>query len=116
MQLSGDQGATVGQPAKLLFFICDPKTSKPVTDVVLKANATQLENNWVAFAYQGTPDNNGKLAWQQEFFDGAPHSVVVEIAPMSVRLILLTYFTVRINRVLHMVKIASLARAATQHL
>ncbi|MBN3942838.1 MAG: hypothetical protein V7L21_19825 [Nostoc sp.] len=118
MQLSGDQSATVGQPAKLQVSISDPKTSQPLTDVVLKVTTTQLENNWVAFAFEGTPDNNGKLAWEQEFFDGAPHSVVVEIAPqanakeqfqpfqvaenipvegvappMSVRLISLTYFT-----------------------
>ncbi|MEH2269106.1 MAG: hypothetical protein V7K68_11840 [Nostoc sp.] len=117
-QLSGDQSATVGQPAKLQVSVSDPKTSQPVTDVVLKVTTTQLENNWVAFAFQGTPDNSGKLAWEQEFFDGAPHSVVVEVAPqanatrqfqpfqvaenipvegvappMSVRLISLTYFT-----------------------
>ncbi|MEH2302939.1 MAG: hypothetical protein V7K88_29210 [Nostoc sp.] len=118
MQLSGDQSATVGQPAKLQVSVSDPTTSQPVTDVVLKVTTTQLENNWVAFAYQGTPDTNGKLAWEQEFFDGAPHSIVVEVAPlanatrqfqpfqvaenipvegvappMSVRLISLTYFT-----------------------
>lgn len=118
MQLSGEKSATVGQPAKLQVSISDPKTSQPVTDVVLKVTTTQLENNWVAFAYEGTPDSNGKLAWEQEFFDGAPHSVVVEVAPqanakeqfqpfqvaenipvegvappMSVRLISLTYFT-----------------------
>ncbi|WP_298919869.1 hypothetical protein [uncultured Nostoc sp.] len=118
MQLSGDQSATVGQSAKLQVSVSDPKTNQPVTDVVLKVTTTQLENNWVAFAYQGTPDSNGKLAWEQEFFDGAPHSILVEVAPlanatrqfqpfqvaenipvegvappMSVRLISLTYFT-----------------------
>ncbi|MEH1819708.1 MAG: hypothetical protein V7L31_11630 [Nostoc sp.] len=118
MQLSGDKSATVGQPAKLQISVSDPKTSQPVTDVVLKVTTTQLENNWVAFAYEGTPDSNGKLVWEQEFFDGAPHSVVVEVAPqanakeqfqpfqvaenipvegvappMAVRLISLTYFT-----------------------
>jgi hypothetical protein len=118
MQLSGDQSATVGQPAKLQVSLSDPKTNQPVTDVVLKVTTTQLENNWVAFAYQGTPDSNGKLSWEQEFFDGAPHSIVVSVAPqanatrqfqpfqvaenipvegvappMQVRLISLTYFT-----------------------
>lgn len=83
MQLSGAQSATVGQPAKLQVSVSDPKTSQPVTDVVLKVTTTQLENNWVAFAYQGTPDSNGKLSWEQEFFDGAPHSIVVEIAPQA---------------------------------
>ena len=118
VQLSGDRSATVGQPARLQVSVSDAKTSQPVTDVVLKVTTTQLENNWVAFAYEGTPDSNGKLAWEQEFFDGAPHSVVVSVAPpanalsrfqpfqvaenipvkgvappMHVRLISLTYFT-----------------------
>lgn len=118
VQLSGDQSATVGQPAKLLVSVSDATTSQPVTDVVLKVTTTQLENNWVAFAYEGTPDSNGKLAWEQGFFDGAPHSIVVSVAspenapprfqpfqvaenipvkgvapPMHVRLISLTYFT-----------------------
>lgn len=118
MQLSGDISATVGQPAQLQVSVVDAKTRQPVTDVVLKVTTTQLENNWVAFAYQGTPDSTGKLAWQQEFFDGAPHSIEVEIAPqatskrqfqpfqvaqdipvegiappLSVRLISLAYFT-----------------------
>lgn len=118
MQLSGNTSATVGQPAQLQVSVVDAKTRQPVTDVVLKVTTTQLENNWVAFAYQGTPDSTGKLAWQQGFFDGAPHSIEVEIAPqatskrqfqsfkvaqdmpvegvappLSVRLISLAYFT-----------------------
>ncbi len=116
--MSGDTSATVGQPAQLQVSVVDAKTRQPVTDVVFKVTTTQLENNWVAFAYQGTPDSTGKLAWQQGFFDGAPHSIEVEIAsqatskrqfqpfkvaqdilvegvapPLSVRLILLAYFT-----------------------
>jgi len=83
MQLSGDQSARVGQPAKLQVSLSDPKTNQPVTDVVLKVTTTQLENNWVAFAYQGPPDSNGKLSWEQEFFDGAPHSIVVSVAPQA---------------------------------
>lgn len=118
MQLSGDASATVGQLAQLQVSVSDTKTRQPVTDVVLKVTTTQLENNWVAFAYEGTPDSTGKLAWQQEFFDGAPHRVAVEVAPqanatrqfqpfqvaknipvegvappMPIRLIGLTYFT-----------------------
>lgn len=81
MKLSGDTSATVGQPAQLQVGVVDAKTQQPVTDVLLKLTTTQLENNWVAFAYQGTPDSAGKLAWQQEFFDGAPHSIEVEVAP-----------------------------------
>lgn len=83
MQLSGDTSATVGQPTNLQVSVVDAKTQQPITDVVLKVTTTQLENNWVAFAYQGTPDRAGKLVWQQEFFDGAPHSIEVEVAPQA---------------------------------
>ncbi len=83
MRLSGDVTATVGQLADLQVSLIDTKTQQPVTDVALKVTATQLENNWVSFAYQGTPDSAGKLAWQQEFFDGAPHSIEVEVAPQA---------------------------------
>jgi hypothetical protein len=63
--------------------VIDAKTHQPVTDVALKVKTTQLENNWVAFAYQGIPDRNGTFAWQQQFFDGAPHQVEVEVAPQE---------------------------------
>ncbi len=83
VQLLGDSGATVGQPAQLRVSVMDAKTDKPVTDVALKVTTTQLENKWVAFAYEGTPDLSGTFAWQQQFFDGAPHHVEVEIAPKA---------------------------------
>jgi hypothetical protein len=83
MQLSGDTSAKVGQPAQLQVSVIDAKTQQPATDVVLKVITKSLESNWVAFAYQGTPDSTGKLAWQQQFFDGAPHSIEVEVAPRS---------------------------------
>jgi hypothetical protein len=122
VQLSGDSGATVGQPAQLRVSVMDAKTDKPVTDVAIKVTTTQLENNWVAFAYEGIPDLNGTLAWQQQFFDGAPHHIEVEIAPqanadrqfkpfrvaqniavegvappLQVRLIVLAYFTLLVG-------------------
>ena len=83
MRLSGDTTATVGQPADFQVSVVDSKTQQPVIDVVLQVTTTQLEKNWVAFAYQGTPDRAGKLAWQQGFFDGAPHSIAVEVAPQA---------------------------------
>jgi hypothetical protein len=52
-------------------------------DVVFSIKTTQLENNWVAFAYQGIPDVNGKLTWQQQFFDGATHKLEVEASPQQ---------------------------------
>jgi len=118
IQLSGDLNATVGQLAKFVVNVKDIKTQKPRTDVVLQVTTTQLENNWVAFAYEGIPDSTGHLTWQQQFFDGAPHQIEVKVRsqtnstrqlqalqvgqtilvegvapPLSVRLISLTYFT-----------------------
>lgn len=81
LKLSGDDQATVGQPANLAVTVIDTKTRQPATDVVLNVKATQLEDNWLAFAYQGVPDARGKFQWQQQFFDGAPHKVEVEVSP-----------------------------------
>lgn len=81
VQISGDKYATVGQLANLQVSAINPKTNQPVTDVVFNLKTTQLENNWVAFAYHGIPDATGKLKWQQQFFDGAPHKLEVEVVP-----------------------------------
>ena len=35
------------------------------------------------FAYQGIPDSTGKLTWQEQFFDGAPHSVTATVTPVE---------------------------------
>ncbi len=83
VQISGDNHATVGEVANFQVAAIDPKTNRALTDVVFKLKTTQLENNWVAFAYQGTPDATGKLKWQQHFFDGAPHQLEVEVIPNS---------------------------------
>ncbi len=83
VQISGDKYATVGELANLQVQAIDPKTNQPLTDVLFKLKTTQLENNWVAFAYQGLPDATGKLKWQQQFFDGAPHKLEVEVVPNS---------------------------------
>jgi hypothetical protein len=118
LHLSADTHATVGQPLTGAVSVIDPKTDQPVTDVLLNVTTTQLEDNWVSFAYQSQPDNSGKLKWQQQFFDGAPHKIVIEVSPqpnaarqfqpfqvaqeievapvappLGIRLIVLTYFT-----------------------
>lgn len=81
LKLVGDVHATVGQPANLAAQVIDAKTGQPITDVNLSVKAAPLEDDWIAFAYQSTPDSAGKLAWQQQFFDGAPHKVEVEVSP-----------------------------------
>ena len=81
LQISGDNHALVGKVANLQVQAIDTKTNQPATDVVFNVKTTQLEDNWQAFAYQGIPDSSGKLAWQQQFFDGATHKLEVEVSP-----------------------------------
>jgi hypothetical protein len=81
VQLSGSANATVGIPANLQIQLIDTKTNLPVTDAVVDLKTTQLENNWLAFAYQGVLNEAGKLTWQQQFFDGASHKIEVKVAP-----------------------------------
>lgn len=81
LRLSGDQSTTVGQLANLEVTVVDSNTQKPVTDVLLKLTTTQLEDQQLTFAYQAIPDATGKFSWQQQFFDGAPHAIAVEVTP-----------------------------------
>lgn len=81
VRLTGDSSATVGKLAQFQVSAMDTKTNQPVKDVLFNLKATQLENNWVAFAYQGVSNATGQLNWQQQFFDGAPHKIEVETAP-----------------------------------
>lgn len=81
LKLSGDDEATVGQMANLAVQAVNLQTGQPVSDVIFRVKAIQLEDNEPVFAYQSRPDANGLLTWQQQFFDGAPHQVTVEVAP-----------------------------------
>lgn len=81
LRISGDTSAIVGNLAQFQATAFDTKTDQSAKDIVLNIKATQLENNWVSFAHQGVPDAMGQLTWQQQFFDGAPHKIEVEVAP-----------------------------------
>lgn len=118
LELTGDTQTAVGQLASFQAKLTDSQTNQPVSDAIFAIKTTALENNWVAFAYQGVPNVQGTLAWQEQLFDGAPHSIEVNVSPkpgskrqfqpfqvareievesiappMSVRLISLFYFT-----------------------
>ena len=80
-RILGDIEATVGQLANLAVQVSDTQTGQPVTDANLNIKATSLEGEWIAFAYQGVTDTKGQLKWEQQFFDGAPHKVTVEVSP-----------------------------------
>jgi hypothetical protein len=80
-RILGDARATVGQPAKLAVQVTDTTTQQPVRDAIVYIKATQASDKWVAFAYQGATDAKGELMWEQQFFDGSPHNVEVEVSP-----------------------------------
>ena len=54
-----------------------------MTNVRVGVESVALESNALMFAYQGTLDNTGKLIWQKQFFDGAPHSVTATVTPVE---------------------------------
>jgi len=87
VEISGDSGTMVGQLASFQVGAIDSATKQPVANVPLQIKATQLEDRWVSFSYQGVTDATGHLAWQQQFFDGAPHQLEVTVlaAPNSSR-------------------------------
>ncbi len=114
-RLSGHTQARVGQLAQQTLTLETPGNP---ADVQLHIRTLALENHQPIFTYRTIPLADGQLTWQQQFFDGAPHQVVVEVTPregampnfepfqvaqaidvmgleppLSVRLITLSYFT-----------------------
>jgi hypothetical protein len=83
VELLGDTQTVVGNLATKTVQVINPTTGKPRADVQVSVQSVALENNALMFAYQGTPDTTGKLTWQEQFFDGAPHSVIAEVTPLE---------------------------------
>ena len=83
LQITGDSDTHIGQLANFQIAAIDTKKNQPVTDLNFEIKSRQLEDKWVAFAYQGTTDKTGKFAWQQQFFDGAPHQIEVNFYPKN---------------------------------
>lgn len=81
LELTGDAQTAVGKIASFQAKLTDSQTNQPVSDAIFAVKATQLENNWVAFGYQGVPDATGSLAWKEQLFDGAPHKIEVDVSP-----------------------------------
>jgi hypothetical protein len=112
VKIDGDKNATVGKLANLSVEVND-NMGKPIKDAVLDVKVIALENNLTVFGYKGFPEQDGKLVWRSQFFDGAPHKVEVEVSkrqfspikvaqlvevegiqpPMLIRLITLFYLT-----------------------
>ncbi|ARV58792.1 hypothetical protein BZZ01_09205 [Nostocales cyanobacterium HT-58-2] len=82
VQLEGDKNATVGKLANLALQVKDATTGQPIKDVALHVKAIALEHGLTVFTYKGVADSEGKLTWQEQFFDGSPHKVEVEATPL----------------------------------
>lgn len=81
IRLEGDKNATVGKLANLALQVKDSITGQPIKDVALLLKAIALEHNLTVFTYKGIADSEGKLTWQEQFFDGSPHKIEVEAMP-----------------------------------
>ncbi|MBD2523715.1 hypothetical protein [Nostoc sp. FACHB-133] len=82
ISLDGDKNATVGKLANLELQLKDTASGQPITDVALQVKAIATEHNLTVFDYKGIPDKQGKLTWQEQFFDGSPHKIEVEATPL----------------------------------
>ncbi len=79
VQLSGDDNAVVGQLANFQVKAINPETQKPLTDLALMIQAKQLEGDRVIFTTHAKTDDQGQFSWQEQFFDGSPHQVIVTV-------------------------------------
>ncbi|MGV0105463.1 Protein BatD [Nostoc sp. DSM 114160] len=82
INLEGDKNTTVGKLANLALHVKDATTGQPITDVALQIKAIATEHNLTVFDYKGIPDEQGKLTWLEQFFDGSPHKIEVEATPL----------------------------------
>ncbi|MEH2043543.1 hypothetical protein [Nostoc sp.] len=81
INLEGDKNATVGKLANLALQVKDAATGQPA-NVALQVKAIATEHNLTVFDYKGIPDEQGKLTWLEQFFDGSPHKIEVEATPL----------------------------------
>lgn len=82
VNLEGDETATVGKLANFSLQITDGNTKQSINDVALQVKAIALEHNLTVFTYKGTPNQEGKFIWLEQFFDGSPHKVEIEATPL----------------------------------
>ena len=82
-RLAGDTEAVVGELAVQTIQVKDIKTGDPVSDVAFTIQSVAIEHHQHVFTYKGSPDVMGRFTWQEQFFDGAPHQVVVYVEPLA---------------------------------
>ncbi len=83
VELLGDSQAIVGKLATQTVQITNRTTEQPIADVQVSLQSVALEHDALMFSYQGVPDPTGQLTWEEQFFDGAPHSVTATVAPLE---------------------------------
>lgn len=81
--LSGDSQAVVGELASQTVTVTDLLTGEPIANIPISVQSVAIESDAVMFTYQGTSDSMGKLTWQEQFFDGAPHRVTATVLPVG---------------------------------
>jgi len=83
LEYLGDTIATVGKLADLSARLIDTRTNQPLPDATFRLQAKDLEHGVTVLAIAGKADANGVFTWQQQFFDGAPHTLQIEASPVN---------------------------------
>lgn len=81
-ELSGDITATVGKMAAQTVAITDA-AGNPFSEVNLRIQVVGLEHDELVFSHKTKPDAKGVFSWQEQFFDGAPHQITVDVTPLA---------------------------------
>lgn len=73
--------AQVGQTIPLEVAVADAATGQPLTDIDLQIVTRLQEYDQTVLAFAANPNVTGAYTWNQQFFDGSPHTVTVQVAP-----------------------------------
>lgn len=72
--------ATVGQAIPVAITLADA-SGQPIEDAVLAIEARSVEYGRAVMAFTAQSNAEGEFTWRQQFFDGAPHQIIVDVAP-----------------------------------
>ncbi|MGB3515923.1 MAG: hypothetical protein WBA43_05665 [Elainellaceae cyanobacterium] len=74
--------ATVGQMIPLAVTAADA-SGEPLDNAVLDVEVRSVEYGRAVTNFTAQTDAEGEFTWQQQFVDGAPHQIIVDVAPAS---------------------------------
>ncbi|MGF1603901.1 MAG: hypothetical protein ACFCU8_18160 [Thermosynechococcaceae cyanobacterium] len=72
--------ATVGQATPLVITVTDA-SNNPIDNAVLSINTQIAGYGTSVMSFGAQSNSDGEFSWRQQFFDGAPHRIVVDVAP-----------------------------------